>query len=57
MTKLTSREKAKNIDLGMRRGAALALAKHKRDGIPIAVMKDGKVIRIPPEDIVVPEVE
>ena len=43
--------------LGMRRGAALALAEHKRKGIPIAVMKDGKVVRIPPEDIVVPEVE
>jgi hypothetical protein len=33
------------------------LAKHKRDGIPIAIMRDGKVVRIQPEDIVVPEVE
>lgn len=54
---LSSKEKARNIDLGMRRGAAQALARHKRDGIPIAVMKDGKVVRIPPEEIVVPEVE
>ena len=56
MKSLSTEEKFRNIDIGIRRGAALALAKHKREGLPIAVMKDGKVVLIPPEEIVVPEV-
>ncbi len=55
MSKKQRSDFLKNLEIGIRRGAAKALAKHKREGIPIAVMKDGKVVLIPPEDIIVPE--
>ena len=35
---------------------AEAIAEHKRNGHPIAVWRDGKVIIVPPDQIVVPEV-
>ncbi len=38
-----------------RRAVAEALAEHKRNGIPIAVWRDGKVVRIPPDQIEVRE--
>ena len=53
----TSRERLKNIDIGVRRGAANALAEHKKEGVPIAIMENGKVVIIQPEDIVVPKVK
>ncbi len=46
---------SKKIDLGVRRGAARALAEHKKAGRPIYVWRDGRVVKIPPEDIVVPD--
>lgn len=46
---------AERIDYGVRRGAARALARHKKNGVPIAVWKDGKVVQIQPQDIVIPE--
>ena len=45
----------KRIDLGVKRGAARALAKHKKAGRSIAVSKNGKVVRIAPEDICIPK--
>ncbi len=38
-----------------RRAVAEAIAEHKRNGIPIAVWRDGKVVRIPPDQIEVRE--
>ncbi len=35
---------------------AEAIAEHKRNGNPIAVWRDGKVVIVPPDEIVVPEV-
>ncbi len=35
---------------------AEAIAEHKRNGHPIAVWRDGKVVIVPPDQIVVPEV-
>lgn len=39
------------IDLGIRRGVARALAAHKKAGHYIVVWRDGRVVRIPPEEI------
>jgi hypothetical protein len=41
----------KKIDLGVRIGAARALAEHKKAGRSIVVWKEGKVVKIPPEEI------
>ena len=45
----------KRIDLGVRRGIAHALAEHKKAGRSIVVLKNGKVVKIPPEEIYVDE--
>lgn len=39
----------------LKEAVAEALAEHKRQGNPIVVWRDGKVVRIPPEEIIVPE--
>jgi hypothetical protein len=55
------REDVKNLPLDVRAEMALkeavadAIAEHKRMGRPIVVWRDGKVVTIPPEEIVVPE--
>lgn len=55
------REDVKNLPLDVRAEMALkeavadAIAEHKRMGRPIVVWRDGKVVTIPPEKIVVPE--
>jgi hypothetical protein len=52
-------EKAQHIPLAYRAEAAFkeavaeALAEHRLHGIPIAIWREGKVVRIPPEEIVV----
>ncbi|MBL7647777.1 MAG: hypothetical protein JNK74_16465 [Candidatus Hydrogenedentes bacterium] len=38
---------------GMRIGVQRALAEHKRMGRSIVVERDGQIVEIPPEDIVV----
>ena len=42
-----------------RRAVAEAIAEHRRNGVPIAVWRDGKVVRILPDDMMVrdPQVE
>jgi len=44
----------RRFEIGVRRGVSKALAEHKRLGIPIVVSKDGEIVKIQPEDIVVP---
>lgn len=41
--------------LGIELGAIRALTEHKNAGRSIAVWKDNKVVRIPAEEIVIPE--
>jgi hypothetical protein len=43
----------------LRRAVAEAIAEHRRNGVPIAIWRNGKVVRIPPEQIEVrePQVE
>ena len=36
-----------------KKAVAEALAEHRLHGIPIAIWRDGKVVRIPPDEIVV----
>ena len=45
----------KKIDLGVKRGVSHALAEHKKAGRSIVVLKDGKIVKIPPEEIYVDE--
>ena len=44
----------KRFEIGLRRCVSKALDEHKRMGHYIVVMRDGKVTKIQPEDIVVP---
>jgi len=44
----------KRMEIGVKRGVSKALERHKKLGESIAVCRNGKVIVIPPEDIVVP---
>lgn len=46
-------EHAKDIETALRLAVNHALMMHKRLGNPIAVWKDGKVVIIPPEEIVI----
>lgn len=43
------------IKFGVRRGVARALAAHKKAGQSIVIWRDGKIVEIPPEEIVVDE--
>ena len=47
---------SKRAELGIRRGVARALARHKRKGQSIVVMREGKIVEIPPEKIEVPDI-
>ena len=55
--KLTNRlfiDHGKSIEKVLQRAVNHALLLHKRLGNPIATWKDGKVVIVPPEEIVVP---
>ena len=43
----------------LRKAVAEAFAEHRRNGVPIAILDNGKVVRIPPDQIEVrePQVE
>lgn len=46
---------SQKINYGVRKGVALALAEHKKEGRSIAVWQDGKIVTIPPEKIKIPK--
>jgi hypothetical protein len=56
-----AKESLKDIPMDVRAEMALkeavadTIAEHKRMGRSIAVWRDGKVVTIPPEEIVIPE--
>lgn len=55
--KLTKRlfiDHGKGIERVLQRAVNHALLMHKRLGNPIAIWKDGKVVIVPPEEIVIP---
>jgi hypothetical protein len=39
----------------LKRGVAEAIAEHRRNGVPIAIWRNGKVVRIPADQIEVRE--
>lgn len=39
------------IDRGVRKGIRAAVLRHKREGHPIVVLRDGKVVEIPADEI------
>lgn len=43
------------IDRGVRKGIRAAVLRHKREGDPIVVLRDGKVVEIPADEIPDPE--
>lgn len=45
------------MDRAMRRAARDAAIRHKQAGVPLVVWRDGKVVEIPPEEIVIPPEE
>jgi hypothetical protein len=47
----------KEIDAALRNAVQHALLQHKKAGNPVAEWRDGKVVLIKPEDIVVEEKE
>jgi hypothetical protein len=47
----------KKIDAAIRKAARNALIAHKREGFPVPVWKDGQIVWIPPEEIVIPDEE
>lgn len=48
---------AEAVDKALKRAVRHALLTHKRAGNPIAAWKDGKVVWIPPDEIIIPELE
>ena len=46
-------EQAEAIELILQEGVRQTLSIHKRLGNPIAIWKDGKVVIVPPEEIVI----
>lgn len=55
MAKSQRSKRLEKIDLGIRRGAARAQLEHKLAGRPIYIWRDGRVVKVPPEEIVVDE--
>lgn len=54
---LENDEISRRMKLGVLQGVARALAEHKKAGRSIVIWKDGKVVKVPPEEIEVPKVE
>lgn len=48
---------ATNEEIRLALGEAIyaALREHKRAGVPAATIRDGKVVLVPPEEIVIPD--
>ncbi len=43
-------------EMAIKEAVAEAIAEHKRQGHPIAIWRDGKVVLIPPDEIAVSEI-
>jgi len=46
---------AKNIEIVLQRAVKDAVLTHKKFGKPVAIWKDGKVVIVPPEEILIEE--
>lgn len=54
LTKRLFMDHGKDIERVLQHAVHNALRMHKRLGNPIAIWKDGKVVIVPPEEIVIP---
>ncbi len=55
--KLPSTLLAYQAEKAFKEAVAEAIAEHRRNGVPIAILRDGKVVRIPPDQIMVRDVQ
>jgi hypothetical protein len=46
---------AEEIRLALGEAIYLALREHKRQGVPAVTMRDGQIVIVPPDEIVIPE--
>jgi hypothetical protein len=51
--KKNNRPLAYRAEEALKKAVAEAIAEHRRNGVPIAILQDGKVVRIPAGEIVV----
>lgn len=54
MSDKTPTELRNKLIYGVRKGVAQAILQHKNAGHYIVIWKDGKVVKVPPEEIEVP---
>ena len=45
------REDRPVIDEALRQGVREAMIRHKRDGLPVVIYRDGKTVLVKPEDL------
>ena len=48
-------EERELIDTALRQGVRDAILRHKRDGLPMVIFRDGKSVSVRPEDLDVPQ--
>jgi len=48
---------AYRAEKALKKAVAKAIAEHRRNGIPIAIYRDGKVVLVPPDKIMVRDVQ
>jgi len=46
---------AYRAEKALKRAVAKAIAEHRRNGVPIAIWRDGKIVRVPPDEIEIRE--
>ena len=45
------KEDRRSVDEALKRGVRKAMLRHKKDGMPVVVERDGKIERVKPEDL------
>ena len=45
------KENRRAVDEALKRGVRKAMLRHKKDGLPVVIERNGKIERVKPEDI------
>ena len=45
------KENRRAVDEALKRGVRTAMLRHKKDGLPVVVERNGKIERVKPEDL------
>jgi len=45
------REDRRRIDEALEQGVREAMLRHKKDGLPVVIYRDGKTVEVKPEDL------